>query len=335
VVSVAATDSQDGLAHFSNFGEKTVDLGSPGLMIRSSIPFGGSGYMSGTSMAAPHVAGAAAVLWGLNSDANFWQIREALIKSALPVSALAGKTVSGGRLDLPRALDYLPTAPAGPIPTTDPAQPSDPTPPTPDPTPTPSPTPTPDPTPTPTPAPTIPSKPKLLVPPLVSGSRNAPSELTCEAGSWENVTSTSVEWFRQGLFRGSGPKYQTGADDVGDGMTCRVTAFNSSGKTTVYSETVPIGSTRLLAPKLVSSPKALIKAGKKMRCTTGVWRDASLLSVRWLVAGRSTAVASLSTWRVPRRYRGKRVRCQVKATGYWAGRSTTATSAAKRVPKSW
>ncbi|NEO84033.1 MAG: S8 family serine peptidase [Spirulina sp. SIO3F2] len=55
VISVAATDHNDQLAYFSNYGPTTVDLGAPGQSILSTVPGGGYGYKSGTSMAAPHV----------------------------------------------------------------------------------------------------------------------------------------------------------------------------------------------------------------------------------------------------------------------------------------
>ena len=62
ILSVAATNSKDKLASFSNFGAKTVDLAAPGDQIASTFWHSDYAYMSGTSMAAPYVAAAAAML---------------------------------------------------------------------------------------------------------------------------------------------------------------------------------------------------------------------------------------------------------------------------------
>lgn len=104
LVSVAATTPSDGLAAFSNFGAASVDLGAPGQDVVSTIPGSSYGYKSGTSMAAPHVSGVAAVVLGMHPGLAPWQLKAALTGGGAPVPALAGTTASGRRLDLAGAL---------------------------------------------------------------------------------------------------------------------------------------------------------------------------------------------------------------------------------------
>jgi subtilisin family serine protease len=104
VVSVAATTTSDGLADFSNRGASSVDLGAPGQDVLSTIPGNAYGYKSGTSMAAPHVSGVAALVLGMHPGLAPWQVKAAITEGAAPVPALAGVTASGRRLDLAGAL---------------------------------------------------------------------------------------------------------------------------------------------------------------------------------------------------------------------------------------
>jgi subtilisin family serine protease len=111
VISVAATDSADRRASFSNYGASTVDLGAPGVNILSTTRGGGYGYMSGTSMATPHVSGVAALALA-NCKLDTVALRDLLLRTAEPVAALAGITATGGRLNALRALRGCSSSPS-------------------------------------------------------------------------------------------------------------------------------------------------------------------------------------------------------------------------------
>ena len=104
VIAVAATDRHDNLASFSNFGPSTVHLGAPGASIYSTLRSGSYGTMSGTSMAAPHVAGVVALAWSLMPSATMQQVRDTILQSVDLVSSLNGKVSSNGRLNAHNAL---------------------------------------------------------------------------------------------------------------------------------------------------------------------------------------------------------------------------------------
>ncbi len=102
IISVAATDRNDQLASFSNYGQ-SVDLGAPGVSILSTVP-GGYSFYSGTSMAAPHVAGAAAVLRSQIPGASYADIKNLLLENVDVVSGLNNLVATDGRLNLNHAL---------------------------------------------------------------------------------------------------------------------------------------------------------------------------------------------------------------------------------------
>ncbi|KKO46462.1 peptidase S8 [Arsukibacterium ikkense] len=108
IVSVASTDRNDNLSVFtsgaSNYGATSVDLGAPGSAILSTIPGNSYAAYSGTSMASPQVAGAAALLWSINPEITPLEMKAILMNSGDELPALAGKTVSGKRLNLVGAL---------------------------------------------------------------------------------------------------------------------------------------------------------------------------------------------------------------------------------------
>ena len=110
LIAVAAIGDDGALADFSNYGLESVHLAAPGVDILSTVP-GGIGDQldtySGTSMACPHVAGAAALLWSIHPEYTYDVIRAAILDSAAPNPNLDGKVITGGELDLTAAIAVL------------------------------------------------------------------------------------------------------------------------------------------------------------------------------------------------------------------------------------
>ena len=107
VLSVASITSTGAISSFSNYGSTTIDLGAPGSGIYSTVPASSKGKIissyasySGTSMATPHVSGAAALYAAYHTGSSAAQIKSAILGSATATASLAGKTVTGGRLNV-------------------------------------------------------------------------------------------------------------------------------------------------------------------------------------------------------------------------------------------
>jgi subtilisin family serine protease len=99
-MSVAATTDSDALAGFSNYGATKVHIASPGSYILSSVPGNQYKYMSGTSMAAPFVAGIAAMVMREAPNLTGYQVKNVLINSSTIVAGLTNKVSSRGRVDV-------------------------------------------------------------------------------------------------------------------------------------------------------------------------------------------------------------------------------------------
>lgn len=107
MLTVAATSETDGMAFFSNRGAKSVHVGAPGTNVYSTAPGGKYAKLSGTSMACPHVAGAAAVVWSQFPNADYAEVKRRLMESGDPIAALDGKTVTGKRINVQRAVEGI------------------------------------------------------------------------------------------------------------------------------------------------------------------------------------------------------------------------------------
>lgn len=104
VISVAAIDYHGRKADFTNFSATRVHVAAPGVRILSTIDRGGYAYLSGSSMAAPHVAGVVGLILSREGLRAIPTIRERLIKSSKKIPRLKGKTQSDGMIDAGRAI---------------------------------------------------------------------------------------------------------------------------------------------------------------------------------------------------------------------------------------
>lgn len=104
VISVAAIDRLGNLASFSNFGPTTVDIAAPGVEILSTWPDQAYQFLDGTSMAAPHVTGVAALLFSIEPTLTPAQARQRLLSTAKPLAQLLGRIAAPGIVSAGRAI---------------------------------------------------------------------------------------------------------------------------------------------------------------------------------------------------------------------------------------
>lgn len=107
IIAVASITSSGAISSFSNYAVSKVDIGAPGSGINSTVPIRSKGKVissyasySGTSMATPHVTGAAALYAASNPGATAATIKAAILNAAVPTASLTGKCVTGGRLNV-------------------------------------------------------------------------------------------------------------------------------------------------------------------------------------------------------------------------------------------
>lgn len=108
IISVAATDQDDNLASFSNWGAVSVDVAAPGTGIYSTSLDDSYAYSDGTSMSTAYVSGVAALIWSVDPALSYSQVRDRILLTGDSLAALSGKTVTGKRVNAYDAL-YVPT----------------------------------------------------------------------------------------------------------------------------------------------------------------------------------------------------------------------------------
>ncbi|AHI07335.1 alkaline serine protease [Bdellovibrio bacteriovorus W] len=106
-ITVAASSVYDFMTSWSNSGFNLVHVAAPGDRILSTVPGGGTAYMDGTSMAAPYVSGAAALLWSAKPEASAHQIKTALLTSVDVTPGREFKVNTRGRINVEKALQAL------------------------------------------------------------------------------------------------------------------------------------------------------------------------------------------------------------------------------------
>ena len=107
-ICVTASDNKDQLPPWANYGVHTVDLAAPGVSIYSTLAHDRYGYISGGSMASPQVAGAAALILSVEPSLSAEELKADLLDHVDKVPSLSGQVITGGRLDVCKAIPGCP-----------------------------------------------------------------------------------------------------------------------------------------------------------------------------------------------------------------------------------
>ncbi len=103
-ICVTASNNKDALPSWANYGPHTVDLAAPGVSVYSTLRNGAYGYLSGGSMASPQVAGAAALILSVAPSLSATALKADILENVDKLPSLAGKVITGGRLNVCRAM---------------------------------------------------------------------------------------------------------------------------------------------------------------------------------------------------------------------------------------
>jgi subtilisin family serine protease len=105
IITVGAHDEEMQIIASSNYGKNSVDIAAPGHRIKSAIPQGGAGYMTGTSQATAFVSGVVALIKAKHTKFNYEQVRNVILSSSVKVKNFEGKILGAGKLDAARAVE--------------------------------------------------------------------------------------------------------------------------------------------------------------------------------------------------------------------------------------
>jgi hypothetical protein len=313
VICVAASNPQDELASFSNYGAKTVDLAAPGTNIATLTLEGASDGYNGTSFAAPLVSGTAALAFALRPRATVAQVKQAILGSVDARAQLSGKTVTGGRLDSYGALQalrsMLPEAP-----------------------------------PSSTGAPVLGPQ-RILGETLAADSGTWSGNPSSTTIAWERCDANGGHC--QLIDGARGPEYELTSADVGDQIRAQVTATNAAGSEIAFSAAVTILAT---APTATSASSRRTSQTSALTPTSGSRQStqASKNAARRRTALRaylrvihthvallfSSSAVQQTSVRVTFRYAGEPRQSKVLLIGQGARRSLELRPAGGKRPRS-
>ena len=161
----------------------------------------------------------------------------------------------------------------------------------------------------------LPSAPSNTVVPVVSGTATVGSTLSCTTGTWTNSpTSYAYQWQRNGVDTSGAisATYLTVAADGGTSVSCRVTATNAVGNTSIASNALAI----LGIPANTAAPVAsgTLTVGSTLSCTSGTWTNSPTYTYQWQRGGANISGATASTYVTVSADGGTSVGCLVTAT---------------------